>query len=285
MTTAGLRLEADGLDPFELTPENGVLVTVFDPGFPSPRSSSSPRPDADGEDDRTAYVGARAVVLQGTVARTATETRGEILDRLRAFTLPRRRPWLYFTTEDGGDERRIRLVASEHSAPLEHPGSAEVSVAWRGPDGFAESVVDLLETASATPDVEAGRTYPRTYFLVYPDSSPVGSVLVVNPGNAPASPVLELYGPATDPVIANVTTGKVLAFAGLEVAAGDFLEIDTAEKTILLNGIPSASRYGFVDFAVSSWWDLEPGDNLVRYYPAAFDAGAEARVRFRARWI
>lgn len=282
---AGLRLEADGLDPFPLTDETGFDVTVFDPGFPPPRASSSPRPDADGEDDSTTYVGARAVVLSGTVVPTATQTRSEVLDRLRAFTLPRRRPWLYFTAEDGGDERRIRLVPSEHSAPLERPGSAAVTVGWRGPDGFAESVDVTLESASATPDVEPGRTYPRTYFLTYPDATPVGAVVVTNPGTAPALPVLELYGPATDPVVANVTTGKVLAFEGIELASGDYLEIDTAEKTILLNGLESASRYGFVDFAVSEWWDLEPGDNLVRYYPAVFDEGAEARVRYRARWI
>lgn len=282
---AGLRLEADGLDPFPLDDANGFDVSVFDPGFPTIRSSSSSRTDADGEDDRTKYLGARAVVLQGTVVATAGSSRSDVLDRLRGFLNPRRRPWLYFVAEDGGDERRIRLVADQHAAPFERPGSAEVTVGWRAPDGVAEAVDVTLETASATPDVEAGRSYPRTYPLVYPDSSPVGSVLVTNPGTAHVYPVLELYGPATDPVVANLTTGQVFAFDGIELAAGDFLELDTREKTVRLNGLETASRYGFVDFAVSEWIELAPGDNLVRYYPAAFDEGAEARVRFRAAWI
>lgn len=282
---SGARLEADGLDPFVLSDATGFDVAVLDLGFPSIRSSSDPRADADGEDDRTTYFGARAVTLSGTVVPTATETRQQVLDRLRAFLNPRRRPYLIYTLEETGDERRIRLVADQHAAPIERPGSAKVTVGWRGPDGVQESTTEELETAAATPALEPGRFYPRTYPLTYPASVPVGAVVVTNAGNVTTYPVLELYGPATDPVLENVTAGAKLAFTGLSLGVGDYLEIDTRDRTIFLNGIETASRYGFVDFSVSSWFGLEPGENLVRYYPAAFDVGAEARIRYRAAWI
>jgi hypothetical protein len=284
---AGIRLEADGLDPFEISDATGFDVATVDLGFPSIRSSSSVRPGANGEDDRTEFFGARSVTLSGTVVPTATLTRQQVVDRLRSFLNPKRRPVLYFTLEETGDERRILLVPSSSSAPIERPGSAKVAAQWRAPDGIQEAAVETLETATATVDVEPGRAYPRTYFLTYPASSIVGSVVVTNPGNVAAYPVLELYGPATDPRFENITGGGALEFSGLVLGARDYLEVDVRERTILLNGDPSASRYQFLDFASSSWpgLELEAGDNLLRYFPAAYDVGAEARVRFRGAWI
>lgn len=283
----GLRLEADGLDPFDLDDANGFDVASVDLGFPSIRATTAPRALADGEDDRTTYYGARAVVLSGTVVPSSTLTRQEVLDRLRAFLNPRLRPILYFTLESTGAERRIILRGDASSAPIERPGSAKVTVGWKGPLGIQEAAAETLETALATPALEPGRSYPRTYMLTYPDSSPIGSVVVSNAGNVAAYPVLELYGPATDPRVENITGGGRLEFTGLTLGIGDFLEIDVRERTILFNGLDGASRYAFLDFAASSWRGLElgPGDNLLRYYPETYDVGSEAIVRFRDAWI
>jgi hypothetical protein len=160
-------------------------------------------------------------------------------------------------------------------------------VQWVAPDGIIESTTLTSETASATPEVEPGRSYDRSYDLSYPASSPIGSVTIDNTGNVSVYPELLLYGPATDPRIENITGGGALVFTGLTLGEGDYLEIDTRQRTILLNGLPTANRYSFLDFAESAWAGLElaPGDNLVRYFPVTYDDGAEAIIRYRAAWI
>lgn len=282
-----LRLEADGLDDFPLTIDEGFSVDKVDLGFPEIRDVVIPNTGADGEDDQTEFIGARAVVLAGSIVPTDELARQEVLDRLRAFLNPRLRPYLVYELDDGTGERRIRLRGDAHSAPITTPGFAKVVVGWRGPDGIQESTTLTVEIASATPEEEPGRTYDRVYPLFYPESSVLGSVVVTNAGNVSVYPVLELYGPVDDPRIENIDGGGSLRFEGLTLGIGDYLEIDTRERTIYLNGMSTQSRYAYLDFAASSWRGLElaPGENLIRYFPESFDDGAEARIRFRSSWI
>lgn len=282
-----LRLEADGLATFPLEDSEGFDVEQVDLGFPTIRAVTDSHANTDGETDLTAYIGARAVVLSGVIVPTETATRQEVLDRLRAFLNPKLRPYLVYVLDDGVPERRIRLRADQHSAPIERPGFAQVTVGWRGPDGVQESTTLTSDVATATPAVEPGRSYPRTYVLSYPASSPIGSITINNHGNVAVYPVLYLYGPATDPRVENITGGGSLEFAGLTLGDGDYLQIDTRERTILLNGMSTASRYSLLNFAASAWAGLElaPGNNLIRYFPVTYGAGAKAIIRYRTAWI
>lgn len=278
------RLEADGLDPLELGPVNGIYVEVLDLGFPTIRSSSSARTDADGEDDETARIGARPVTVSGYVVAVAGFTKTDVLDRLRAFLHPRLRPFLVYVTEEGGAERRIRLRSSEHASPIIRPSSGTFSIGWRGPDGVQELELETVGSAPANPAVEPGISFDFGFPLVFPASSPIGSVAVVNEGNADAYPLIQLFGPCTNPRIENATTDERMLF-DLELGEGDYLEIDTRERTIVFDGNPASSSYDDLDFALSSWISLAPGENLLRYYPEAYDEGAEAVIRFRSAWL
>lgn len=312
MPIAAARLEADDLTTFPLERDEGIIVSELDIGFPAIRGVVEERPEADGEVDETAYIGARAVVLSGTIAgvpaistrtyrqlsyfgiyvapvpeeivTTPAISRQTVMDRLRAFLRPDVRPYLIYRLEADGSERRIRLRADQHSTPIVRPGSAEFSVAFRGPDGIQEAVAASSSTADATAD-EGGRQYPLVFNRSYPASPTLGVVTVTNAGNAFAYPVLKLYGPATGPAIENQTLGKALEFPGLVLAAGEHLEIDTRAKTIRLDGSASQSRYEELDFETSTWWALAPGANAVRYYPSGFAAGAEAVIEFRSTWL
>lgn len=280
-----IRLEADGLTTLELDDANGFDVEAVDLGFPSIRAVADSRVDADGEDDRTAHIGARAVVLSGVVVPTATLTRQAVLDRIRAFLRPDLRSYLVFELEAGVGARRIRLRGDQAGAVIERPGSAEVTFGWSGPDGIIEAETEASVVAEATPDVEVGREYPLEFPRAYPTSSPLGVVTVTNAGTVTAYPVLELYGPCTNPRIENQTTGGALVFSNLTLADGEMVEIDTRERTIFLEGDELQSRYDRLDFAESSWWALAPGDNSVRFYPESFDVGCEAVVLFRSAWL
>ncbi|MCW3038473.1 MAG: hypothetical protein JWM31_378 [Solirubrobacterales bacterium] len=282
MAVTAMRL-VNGSSTLELTRETGYRVQKLDIGFPTVRPVSQGRTDRDGEDDTTELHGASAVSMDIKLFPTTTLTLTEILDSLRAFCHPKIRP--YLVVERDGVERRIMLRADQQSAPITNPFVTEVQVAWRAPDGVEEAVTEEVGLANAVASAAAGRSYPRTYPLTYPASSAVGSVTVTNSGTVPVLPVLRLYGPCTNPRVENQTTGEQMVFSGLTIAAGDYLEIDSKNATIRLNGLSNQSRYNLLSFAVSTFPHLEPGLNTVRYYPVSFSTGARLEVRYRSAWI
>lgn len=279
------RLEADDLDTFELVESEGIVVSVLDLGFAEIREAAEARPDTDGVIDQTAFIGACVVTLSGTIVGTASVTRQAVLDRLKTFLWPGRRPYLVFQQEPYSDVRRIRLRAKSHGAPISRPVTADFVVSWSGPDGVQEAYEEETTTFSASTDVEAGFTFDISFDLVFPESPPVGVTTVTNDGNVNAYPIVRLYGPCTGPKVENQTLGRKIELPSLTIAAGDYIELDTRAKTIFLLGDPDQSVSNFFDFDVSDWWWLVPGDNDLRYYPTTSDPGAAAEITFRPNWL
>lgn len=86
-------------------------------------------------------------------------------------------------------------------------------------------------------------------------------------------PVILLYGPITDPVIENVTTGLKLDFTGYTVASGDIWTIDMryGRKQIYNNGDPTdtqlyklSSDSNIANFALEADPDVVDGINVLR---------------------
>ena len=71
-------------------------------------------------------------------------------------------------------------------------------------------------------------------------------------------PVLEITGPAQNPIVENITTGQSIAFAG-NVTASQKLTIDTLNKTATLNGTSVISKI------VGDWLYLSAGQNKISY--------------------
>lgn len=285
MSVATAMLRATGLPTVLLEGQHGVTVDTLDLGFPVIRAVTEPRPDADGDLDTTAYLGPRTVTITGVVDAALGFTRQEIFDFLFAFCRPDLRPTLQYRLENDTEERFITLRADQGSWPINWPGTTGFTLSFRAPYGIQEKVLPELASVDATEPVEAGRVYDLTFDRTYPASSPIGVVTMTNEGNAYAYPRLLLYGPVEGPAIENQTTGKRLEFPGLIIAGGDFLEIDTREKTIRLNGLAAQSRYSYLDFDVSEWWTVRPGANDIRYYPTVFSSPARADISFHSAWI
>lgn len=274
----------DGEDELVLLPTHAadeLYLTGFDPGFPEIRESAEPRPAADGTVDTTRLFGARAVTAQLVVMTPAA------LDRLRGWLAPARRPWMAYTPE-GLPERRMQVRVAQHAAPLAQMSSRgliDVSVQWRAPSGRAVSSQEHGGTANPTMS-DDGRAYPRSYPLTYPPSTGQGTVVVRNDGNVDTDPLLRIHGPCAGPKIANETLGAALVFSStLRIAAGDYVDLDTAERTALLNGLPAQSVYRHLDFTQSTWWPLVSGLNKVRFYPAEWDQPSRADIRWRDAYL
>lgn len=279
-----LRLEEPTLGSLQLDRTQGIHVHSVDFGSAAPREVVDPRTDADGEDDTTLLRGGRAVTINATVGPVGGRSRADTVDLLAAYMDPSRRSYLYFS-RDGQAERRIRLRGMEGKAPVQSPTFTAVHLAWRAPDGIMEAAALSTVSVDAAVDVEPGRSYPLTYPRSYPDSPSLGVVELTNAGLVAADPVLLLHGPCVDPRIENQTMRQVLVFTGVTLAAGQWLEVDVAARTVRLNGLSGQSRLRNLDYSVSDWWRLAPGVNRLRYYPATFELGAAAEIRWRHAWL
>jgi hypothetical protein len=292
-----LRLEEPKLGTLRLETHYGYRVAKLDLGFPVARAVAEDRVNANGQIDSTALYGARAVSLALAVVGNSdgetgeVDTRRNLLDRLRAFASPARRPYLYVDDEDGSVERRVLLRGDQAGAPLEIPGSAQVTVVWVAPAGILEHGVQQTVSVSAVLPSDPGRTYDKTYSVSYPKQSSVGSKGVENIGTEPAAPVYRIFGPCTNPTIINPDTGDVLAFGGTAVTGtvtlteSQFIEVDVTAATAFYNGDPTASAYSAIDFVRSTFAWLAPGANRLRLVTSSYQGDARLEVMYRSAWI
>ena len=124
------------------------------------------------------------------------------------------------------------------------------------------------------PAPEEGREYDLTFDRVYVPTPPVGGVYVYNAGTAPADWTMTLTAAMTNPTVTVRSTDMIFnRNGGVTLLTGQTLQIDTRERTILLNGDPTLSRYDRVNFEDWVWDDLllQPGLNLVRLQGTGFN--------------
>ena len=76
-----------------------------------------------------------------------------------------------------------------------------------------------------------------------------------------------------------VTTGQSLTLTAT-LASGDYIDVDTAARTVLLNG--TADRYSYL--TTPQWWGIQPGANEIRYF-ADVTTASTATVTFRSAWV
>ncbi|MDP8971153.1 MAG: hypothetical protein M3N52_11805 [Actinomycetota bacterium] len=129
--------------------------------------------------------------------------------------------------------------------------------------------------------------YPAHYGVVAGDPLPwrLGNATAANPylefvvaGHAPVHPLVYIYGPVTDPAVED-DTGNRFVFTGLNLASGQFVDIDMAEGTVRIGGNPDASVYHLVDFTQSTFWRWMPGAHAVRYEATAGRVAVHWRER------
>lgn len=292
MTSGVLKLQLGVLElDLNDVDATGFIVQEIDLGCPTPRVVTDDLPAQDGADDQTSYFSSRTVQLTGYVVSSDAGSRSLALDSLMPFLRPKARPTLVYALDCDVDERCLDMRVGQWSAPITHPESATFSVQWVCPNPIAyeQSIneVDVPLAAGST----RGRTYPRTYPRVYPTSTGGGGYLVTTGGTYDSWPTIQIHGPCTDPAIywldpdTGDFTGTQLVFSGLTIDSGDYVEIDTRARTVLLNGDPGANRYNLVDFAATSWGPLLPGPNFLRFVPASADSGVTAGIFWRDSFL
>ena len=87
-----------------------------------------------------------------------------------------------------------------------------------------------------------------------------GSSTLVNGGNGTSFPILKLTGPLTNPYVANTTVNKFVQL-NYTITSSNYVLIDMAQKTIMLNGVTSVLSTKTSD---SNWWALVSGNNNIQ---------------------
>lgn len=283
-----LRL-VNGDTELEFWPSDDIIPQALDVSFPAVREVTEPRTDDDGERDDTQLHGGRGVSLDLALTNELIEP-ATLIDQVKAFLHPRSRPYLYATETGWDQERRIRLRVDQMSDPYAGYAASQtrmVQLQWKAPDGVWEAA-DETELAPISADVPTtvGFSFPVTFPLAMTATQATGAVAVNNPGGTPAHFVAKLYGPCTAPRLVNETTGEEITFtSALVLAAGEYVEIDTRDRSAYLLSMSSLSRLTYIDFTVTSWWRLEPGEQQVRYAPGVSAAGSVAVITYRPSWL
>lgn len=261
-----------------------ILVHTINPGSPTVRAVTEDRTGAHGAYDTTRFYGGRVVEMTATIWSPA------LLREISTYLSPRLRPMLGVTDPDVYDGERFLLLRRDNFTPgdISHMSHVRrpLQFQWACPTGLWQATDPVSFELNAEGGFTAGRTYPETWPRVYPATAGTGQLRHDNPGTEPADQMARLYGPCNGPRYTCDTTGETLAFdEGLTINAGDYVEIDTANHTAYYLSDPAASRAQYLDWSVSSWWQVPPGPSAVRYHPVSgVDAGCGAVATYRPSW-
>lgn len=184
---------------------------------------------------------------------------------------------LRWTPPNDSTPRQLRVrVQDGPRITARRPKAFQVTLVSTDPYALSSSELSIVITPGAAAG-EVGVTSPVTNPMTT-SMNVTAQQFVVNAGDAPTWPRFRIDGPITNPQILNNTTGEQVALA-YALGTGEYLDVYPELGRILLNG--TANRYSAVDFANSSWFQLDPGSNDIRLLAAAYSAPAQLTTFWR----
>lgn len=275
-----LRLE-DGSRTLDLSA--AMDVERFAIGLPTARAVTVARPQHDGELDYTSRHGAALIEVRGRVWPGSEGSVPDLVDALRFFAHPGRRPRLVWRKVGQAARRAtVRFEGGETPLEAESYATSQAQMLFRVPDGKSYSDQLHVRAANAAGDVP-GREYDLSFDRSYPFSGGLGLVECVNAGTTVTDPVLRMFGPCESPRVEHVASGRRLTLEGFAVSDGDYVELDVSARTARLNGLASQNLYDALTEA--RWFSLEPGENQLRFFPETASAGSQLQARWRDAFI
>ena len=263
-------------DPYHIQILDGLL------GSPEIRVSDYPRNSQKGMIKGVDKYSGRTVTIQ--VEITADVLDSEVAAFATAFAVPKEDDSpLQFTIPGvaSGSPARLNVRPRKLALPIEFEyfsGTAYASAELFAADPLIYSEAETSVSINLATGA-GGRTYDRTYDMSYGGIASYGSALLTNLGSAVAPLTIRINGPVTNPTIRNVTTGQSLGFT-VALNPGEYLDIDTTARTVLLNG--TADRYSYL--TLPQWFGLVPGVNEIRYF-ADDTVASTANITFRSAWL
>lgn len=284
LVTADWQAEYNGValgdgTPFLIAQIDGLL------DLPEVRSADKVRLRRNGLTAGDDFTGGRAITVTLEVAQTGTTSFNDAVDQLARLTAPGgpERPLvLQIPGVAGGGKRWVYCKPRRRSLPIGREffyglTAATVEFFSTDPRIFA---ADQGSASTTLATAGAGLTFPATFPVTFGAAAIGGLLSVTNAGSFATSPTIRIDGPVSNPRIENVTAGRTLAF-DITLDAGDYLLVDTEQRTVMLNG--TTSRYNALASA-SVWFELEPGTSEVRF-SAPLTSAATMLMTWRSAWV
>lgn len=259
-------IESMYLDSLQLLPHSDSnphgVTSVDGLGSPSPRQDVHPRSRAHGSTDYTAYYSSRVISLSGFTygaTMSAANTSFDLLKAAMALGSDHTLKMLRIGQTD--DETMVVRVASELAGIF--AGASNVvkwSVDLLAADPRIYGLTTRTDVYDPTSSPGSGLMLPLVFPLEFVGSSS-SHLTLTNQGNFNTPPVFTIEGPIVNPILDNDTTGKSFYTSGLTMSAGDSIVVDMASRLLTVGGV---NRLDYVDAALSYWFELQPGINLIR---------------------
>jgi hypothetical protein len=229
------------------------------------------------------YLPGRTITLEIDVLNSNHTARALLIDAFNAVFKPgaAEAPLVFqLPSVAGGAKRRIgvRTVARKAPIDLQHLYAiTELSLLLKATD---PRIYDNTETVDqvSLPTTEGGLSFNASLNFSFGAVSTGGTINAVNSGTFDTPVVFRINGPCVDPRITNVATSQTLALT-MSIDSGDYVEIDTDARSVLLNG--TASRYQYL--TTSEWFDLPPGTTELDFR-AATTTAATLTATYRSAW-
>lgn len=133
------------------------------------------------------------------------------------------------------------------------------------------------------PSTVGGLTLPLTTPLTIAAAVTSGRAIITNAGTKDTGLRVRVDGPVVEPRVSLLTdAGTAIVRVWTTLTAGQWLDIDTAARTVYLNG--TASRRGVTTADGIGWPVLPPGTHELAFDASAYDPAATATVTWRDTW-
>lgn len=229
-----------------------------------------PWPAGDGSSFGPVSSRGRVISAEGMIVAPSRGRLRETERALRRACQASTRTWRLLIDGRVGDPRLASYVRT--SEPLVSADEGDTTQGWgkqwrvafHSPEPWLHAATAGQVTATPPPGGAGGIVFPLVFPLVFtgPASTPSG-VTAIQGGDAPAWPTITLNGELLNPVVWNVTTGERIALRTM-IYDGEAVTIDMRTRAVRSNGTGGVNRYQTVDRAISTWWRLTPGENLIR---------------------
>lgn len=260
------------LDGLQIHSNTGNVDFWVHPGIegldvPETRMTEYDRPGEDGGTVSSMLYGSRPIVMEGTVKGndvTAYEANRRLLSQ--ACIIERDRynypvsKTLQITTLNNVTYT-LQVYVKKLSMAMDNVKSCKFMLQLVAADPFIYDSSSISTGAIARPS-GGGFVLPVILPIVFA-AAVGGTGVVINNGTAPASPVITLTGPATNPFIINTTTGDVFQL-NYTIPSGSTVVIDMniTKKTIIMNG---STNLLYTKSTDSVWWSIPVGSNTINY--------------------